>query len=266
MYENSGGQSGGAPRSFNIPDPFEGTQFSGAQLMRAGLGAYGEQLLGTSSEYVQSNISGISRYFSESQYYFQVNDRYVRNKLKIILFPFFHRGYWTRITEPVGGRLSYKPPIHDINAPDLYIPLMAYFTYVLLAGFSLGLAGKFSPEALSSQFTKGLLGWFLQILLLKGSLYSIGSIEAPLLDIVAYSGYPFVGMCLAVLGRIIWRYSYYYMMLWACLCMAVFSVKTMKRVLFAEARSYDTSKNLYLILFIALAQFPYFIWLGNIGV
>ncbi|KAJ1376093.1 Yif1 family [Sesbania bispinosa] len=65
-----------------------------------------------------------------------------KNKLKVILFPFLHRGHWTRITEPVGGRLSYKPPIYDINAPDLYIPLMAFGTYVVLAGISFGLRGK----------------------------------------------------------------------------------------------------------------------------
>ncbi|RYR14474.1 hypothetical protein Ahy_B04g071054 [Arachis hypogaea] len=67
-----------------------------------------------------------------------VNDHYVKNKLKVVLFPFLHRvlslppasflgfpfyypisctcwlyccflfllqGHWTRITEPVGGRL-----------------------------------------------------------------------------------------------------------------------------------------------------------------
>jgi protein transport protein YIF1 len=58
-----------------------------------------------------------------------------------ILIP-FNQGHWTRITEPVGGRLSYKPPIYDINAPDLYIPFMAFATYVILAGFSLGFVGK----------------------------------------------------------------------------------------------------------------------------
>ncbi|KAG2242462.1 hypothetical protein Bca52824_095689 [Brassica carinata] len=84
----------------------------------------------------------ITRYFSDPQYYFQVNDQYVRNKLKIVLLPFLHRGHWTRISEPVVGRLSYKPPIYDINAPDLYIPLMAFGTYLVLAGFSLGLYGK----------------------------------------------------------------------------------------------------------------------------
>ncbi|MCL7048393.1 hypothetical protein MKW94_005145 [Papaver nudicaule] len=251
MNENPGGHSGAPRPPFNIPDPFEGTPFS-----RAGLGAYGEKILGSSSEYVQSNTS---RYFSESQYYFKVNDQYVRNKLKVILFPFF-RGHWTRKSEPVGGRLPYKPPIHDIHAPDLYIPLMGFFTYVLLASLSLGLVGKFSPEALSSQFTRGLRGWLLQFLLLKVS-YSLGSVEVPLLDIVAYSGYGFMGMCLAVLGRIVWRYSYYFLMPWTCICMAVFLVKTMKRVL-----SSDASKDRYILGFIALAQFPYFTWLGIIGV
>lgn len=33
----------------------------------------------------------ISRYFSDPQYYFQVNDHYVKNKLKVVLFPFLHR-------------------------------------------------------------------------------------------------------------------------------------------------------------------------------
>lgn len=46
------------------------------------------------------------------------------------------------MTEPVGGRLAYKPPVHDINAPDLYIPLMAFGTYVVLSGFSLGVFGR----------------------------------------------------------------------------------------------------------------------------
>jgi hypothetical protein len=52
------------------------------------------------------------------------------------------QGHWTRISEPVGGRLSYKPPIYDINAPDLYIPFMAFGSFIILAGFTLGFMGK----------------------------------------------------------------------------------------------------------------------------
>lgn len=125
---------------------------------------------------------------------------------------------------------------------------------------------RFSPEALNLLFIKGLLGWFMQATLLKVTLLSLGSGEAPLLDIIAYAGYTFTGICLAVLGRIISGYSYYFLMPWTCLCMGVFLVKTMKRVLFAEVRSYDSSKHHYLLLFIALVQFPLLAWLGNITI
>ncbi|CAI0541128.1 unnamed protein product [Linum tenue] len=271
MYNNVGTQPGvpGMPIGQIPPGNVQANPFgnafygAGSGLIRGGLGAYGEKIFGSSSEYVQSNIT---RYFSDPQYYFQVNDQYVRNKLKVVLFPFLHRGHWTRITEPVGGRLSYKPPLYDINAPDLYIPFMAFGTYVILAGMSLGLYGKFSPENLNWLFVKGLLGWFMQVALLKMALLSLGGGEAPLLDIVAYAGYMFTGLCLAVLSKILLSYSYYFVLPWACLCMGVFLVKTMKRVLFAEARSYDSSRHHYLLLFIALAQFPLFMWLGNITV
>ncbi|KAL0337721.1 UNVERIFIED_CONTAM: protein YIF1B [Sesamum calycinum] len=112
---------------------------AGSDLIRSELGAYGEKILGSGSEYVQSSIS---RYISNPRYYFQVNDDYVKNKLKVVLFPFLHKGHWMRTVEPAGGKFSFKPPIHDINAPDLYIPMMAFGTYVLLAGFFLGINGK----------------------------------------------------------------------------------------------------------------------------
>lgn len=264
MYVNIGAQSGvRRPQTNPQPNPFDNAFYgAGSGLIQGGLGAYGEKIFGSSSEYVQSNIS---RYFSDPQYYFQVNDQYVRNKLKIVLFPFLHRDHWTRITELVGGRLSYKPPVNDINAPDLYIPFMVFGTYIVLAGFSLGLNGMFTAGALNLLFMRGLVGWFLQIFLLKMTLLSLGSGEAPFLDIVAYAGYTFTGMCLAVLGRIIWRHSYYFLMPWMCLCMGIFLVKTMKRVLFAEVRSQGSSKHHFRLLFIAFAQFPLYIWLGNSG-
>ncbi|CAN6466166.1 unnamed protein product [Victoria cruziana] len=268
MYNNFGGhQPGmlGESSNFQQPNPM-GSAFYGAGpgIIRSGLGPYGEKILGSSSDYVQSNIS---KYFSDPQYYFQVNEQYVRNKLRVILAPFLHRGQWTRIREHAGGRLSYKPPIYDINAPDLYIPLMSFGTYVVLAGFAMGLTGKFSPEAVALQFSKGLIGWSLQILLLKAAIYFLGTDAAPLLDVVAYGGYAFVGVSLSVLAKIFWNYSYYVVMPWTCFCMAVLLVKTLKRMFFAPGKSYDknASRHHYLLLSVAFAQIPLFFWLGYIG-
>jgi hypothetical protein len=33
---------------------------------------------------------------------------------------------------------AYLPPNQDYNAPDLYIPVMAFITYVLLVAFFMG--------------------------------------------------------------------------------------------------------------------------------
>ena len=39
------------------------------------------------------------------------------------------------------------------------------------------------------------------MMLLKVSIFSLGGGEAPLLEMVAYAGYTFIGMCVAVLGN-----------------------------------------------------------------
>ena len=59
MYTNVGVQPGVPIPPANVqPNPF-GNAFYGAGsgLIRGGLGAYGEKILGSSSEYVQSNVS-----------------------------------------------------------------------------------------------------------------------------------------------------------------------------------------------------------------
>ncbi|KAJ8428609.1 hypothetical protein Cgig2_026154 [Carnegiea gigantea] len=260
MYNNNnanvGAQPGGQQPAFPPQASPFGNPFYGASsgLIRGGLSAYGERILGSSSEYVQSNL--FTRRYAICSWDPTNKSAELYNG----------HGHWTRITEPMAGKLSYKPPIYDINAPDLYIPLMAFLSYVVLAGLVLGLNGRFNPENVSWLFMKGLAGWFMQVMLLKLSLISLSSGEAPLLDVVAYAGYAFTGISLAVLGKLLWKHSYYILLPWTCLCMGVFLVKTMKRVLYAEVRSYDSSKHHVLLLLIALAQFPFFIWLGNISV
>ena len=59
MYNNIGNQPGvPRPPQNTMQSPF-GDAFYGAGsgLIRGGLGAYGEKILGSSSEYVQSNVS-----------------------------------------------------------------------------------------------------------------------------------------------------------------------------------------------------------------
>ncbi|XP_024362517.1 uncharacterized protein [Physcomitrium patens] len=230
----------------------------------AGSGILGTYL-GNSKDYVQSNVS---RYLAthDIQYYFQVTDQYVKNKLKVVLCPFLHKGHWTRIAEQVAGGLKYKPPRHDINAPDLYLPLMAFATYIMLCGFTLGQMGNFKPDVMSGLVTKATLAWFLETILLKSLGWVLGTVDAPTLDIVAYGGYSFIGVSLSVFAHVFSTYAYHITWIYTSLCMASFLVRTMKRLLFAEARRYDrdSTRHHYLLLLIAAAQFPLFYWLVHV--
>jgi hypothetical protein len=58
MYNNLGAQPGVVPPQTSAqPNPFGSAfQVAGSGLIRGGLGAYGGKILGSSSEYVQSNV------------------------------------------------------------------------------------------------------------------------------------------------------------------------------------------------------------------
>ncbi|CAH1792899.1 unnamed protein product [Owenia fusiformis] len=97
---------------------------------------YGQNFAGQGKEYVQQNLE---KYMSKSRlkYYFAVDTSYVGKKIALLLFPFTHSDWSIKYSqdEPVAPR-------YEINAPDLYIPVMAFVTYILLAGFILGTQDK----------------------------------------------------------------------------------------------------------------------------
>jgi hypothetical protein len=77
----------------------------------------------------------------------------------------------------------------------MYIPLMGFVTYILLSTLLAGLGGKFNPELLGSAATWASLVVIFEIMVIKLAIYlmSINN-ESQLLDLVAYSGYKFVGI------------------------------------------------------------------------
>jgi hypothetical protein len=86
------------------------------------------------------------------------------------------------------------PPKLDVNAPDMYIPVMAFVTYILIVGVCMGTQDKFTPEQLGIQASSA-LGWLvievfiiflsLQVLAVKSALKTF--------DIIAFCGYKFYG-------------------------------------------------------------------------
>jgi hypothetical protein len=94
----------------------------------------------------------------------------VFNKLRLIACPFLHKGSWARIPEQVAGGLTFKPPRNDINAPDLYIPLMGFWSYVLAASTLQVRRGTFTPEGVALHAWWAACGWLMEVVLVWAAL------------------------------------------------------------------------------------------------
>lgn len=157
----------------------------------------------------------INRYVSipALKHYFNVSNSYVLSKLSLVLFPWYHKP-WSRqqarmaATAGPDGQLQqqhyasvFLPPRDDLNSPDMYIPTMAFVTYILLCTVMAGLRGSFHPELLGSITTTALAVVIFEILCLKIAMYILAiSNDSQLLDLVAYSGYKFVGIIVILLA------------------------------------------------------------------
>ena len=67
--------------------------------------------------------------------YFDVTNEYVIKKLRIIYLPFTIKD-WKPLPPSYDG--THITPRTDVMAPDLYIPLMSFVTFIILVGVSLG--------------------------------------------------------------------------------------------------------------------------------
>ena len=73
--------------------------------------------------------------------------------VQLLLLPFGSKS-WKRISQVNDdGSHTFLRPREDVNAPDLYIPLMAIFTYIVTVGFTAGTKGQFSPSIISSSLS-----------------------------------------------------------------------------------------------------------------
>eukprot|EP01023_Acetabularia_acetabulum_P035612 TRINITY_DN3360_c0_g1_i6.p2 TRINITY_DN3360_c0_g1~~TRINITY_DN3360_c0_g1_i6.p2 ORF type:complete len:269 (-),score=37.29 TRINITY_DN3360_c0_g1_i6:1446-2252(-) len=96
-----------------------------------------------------------------ASYYFNVDLPYVRNKLFMLLTPYLPKWTYVRLPEQISGGNKYRPPRADDNAPDLYIPFMALFTYCVMAAGHQLIEGKFKPDIMYP------LAWYACMAILK---------------------------------------------------------------------------------------------------
>lgn len=138
---------------------------------------------------------------SALKHYFNVSNSYVLHKLVLVLFPWRHKSWVRRQAQGVNGPEGFfLPPRDDVNSPDMYIPLMAFVTYILLSALLAGLRGTFRPDLFGITATTAVIVVGLEILLLKFGCYILSiSNESQLFDLIAYSGYKFVGIIVTII-------------------------------------------------------------------
>ncbi|RKU43639.1 hypothetical protein DL546_004833 [Coniochaeta pulveracea] len=156
---------------------------------------FGQTAFKHGQEYLEQNVN---RYVNVSalKHYFNVTNSYVLQKLALVIFPWRHKPWSRKQTiGPNGQEGWYLPPRDDINSPDMYIPVMSLVTYILLSSAIAGFRGQFQPELLGLTASWALVVVIIEILILKLGCYFLSiSNESQLLDLVAYSGYKFVGI------------------------------------------------------------------------
>merc|ERR1712141_454079 len=215
------------------------------------------QFLSQSGETIKSNLD---KYVSIGQlkYYFAVDTSYVAKKLGVLLFPFTRSDWAIKYNqdEPV-------QPKYDVNAPDLYIPTMAYATYVLLVGYILGLRNAFSPDSLGMTASSALVGLILEI----GIIYlmlTIMSINTSLTkwDILSFSSYKYVGIIAVLISGLLLNTKGYYLgLVYVSVAFIFFLLRTLKLRIEPEVHGMQVhgKRKLYIILLYAILQ-PLLIW------
>lgn len=276
-YASNSGYGAGGPNvvGFGGPGPGNiGFSIPGQQILSDPLVAnvamqYGSALVGTGRQIVDKEFE---KYVpvTRLKYYFAVDTSYVMRKLKLLFFPFAHSDWSVKYehNEPV-------QPRYEVNAPDLYIPTMAYVTYILVAGLVLGTQNRFSPEVLGIQASSALAWTVVEIIIELITLY-ITNIQTQLrtLDLLAFSGYKYVGMIFAVLISLLFEKTGYYVgLIYFSLALSFFLVRTLKWQVLAEVtavgpETYNPSvssttagnkRRLYFLLFVAGIQ-PFIMW------
>lgn len=207
------------------------------------------------------------------KYYFAVNNSYVINKLRLILFPFRHKS-WGRLsirTDMNGQTHIYRLPRDDLNAPDLYIPLMSLVSYILLVAIAMGRRKLFKPEVLGLAASSAILCSVIEVCLIKFGCYvlNITSSEGggvALLDIISYAGYKYVGILLTMAGFLLFgNPGYILLFFYTALTTTFFILRTLRLVVLPDGASTVLSpqrkRRNYFLLMIAAMQIAFAFYL-----
>ncbi|KAI0327736.1 YIF1-domain-containing protein [Cubamyces sp. BRFM 1775] len=207
----------------------------------------GQSAVAAGQEYVQKNLGGFIP-ISMLKHHFNVSNSYVIKKLRLLLFPWRHRPWSRRVVRLENGQSEWSPPREDINSPDLYIPLMALVTYVLLAALQSGLNSRFHPEILGLTASKALGVVLVDFLFVKAGCYLLnipGGLSSQVLDVLAYDGYKFVGVIVTLIAGLLGlgKTLYFVVFIYTFLSTAFFLLRSLRSMVLPDASATAAAVN-----------------------
>jgi hypothetical protein len=130
---------------------------------------------------------------------------------------------------------------------------MAFMTYVLLYGMAKGLVSEgFTPDVIIQGIWRCLLLHLIETGLVKLGV-NMMSVPVPFLDILSYTGYKYVALCINVVSRVLGGYVSFVVSMYTALMLAYFMLKTMAAVVPPQTTT-GPPRHLMLLGF-AAAQF-----------
>lgn len=226
---------------------------AGAQMFQNSVNAYSQDLMNKGRSWFDSSL----------KYYFAVDTGYVLKKLLLLFFPFAQKDWLPKYTSN-----EQVAPRDDVNVPDLYIPAMAFVTYILAAGSIFGLKNAFSPEKLGMQASYALFWLLLEVAMCMMILYLM-NIRNTLgfFHLISYCSYKFVFMIVMVSSYVLFESSYYWLLIYSSISLGYFLIRSLNTTIQtnpnAIAAHGTTKVGLYLILGLAFVQPFIMYWLTS---
>ncbi|CAL1710731.1 unnamed protein product [Somion occarium] len=226
----------------------------------------GQSAVAAGQDYVQKNLGGLIPITAVKRY-FNVSNSYVVHKLRILLFPWRHKPWSRRSRRAENGQVELLSPKEDVNAPDLYIPLMAFVTYILAVALHFGLKSDFRPDILGVRASTGLVVILLDFAFVKLGCYLLNIQGASqVLDLLAYNGYKFVGVIVTLIaGMLNIRGTLYLLVfLYSFFATAFFLLRSLRSVVLPDAsataspvNTAQRSRRITFLFLVAMLQVVY---------
>ncbi|ORD94770.1 hypothetical protein ECANGB1_2785 [Enterospora canceri] len=188
-------------------------------------------------EYVNKKID--SKRFAFIRVYFEVNNAYILDKLRLILYPF-------------NNTLDY------LLKPDLYIPLMSLLTLVMLRSLQIGLSKEFHPEKLFLMVSRNLLAQ----IGISCVYYAVGfvlGLRLGLITLICFTGYKYYPILIVKLLLLFgFRVIGYVALAYLLLVYFFFYSRSIKVEI---ERSKEMALNLYFVFGTALVELLVMVYL-----